>query len=119
MSDRGTIGKFFLVPDLDKPMTLAPNAVLLRSDKNNEKFLFYLAKSEQVQRNIKIRTTPGAQPMISKTEFKKISSIIPQISEQNSISVFLELIDALIAANEDKHKNALNIRRRFIVSILS
>ncbi|EHU9649645.1 restriction endonuclease subunit S, partial [Enterococcus faecalis] len=27
MSDRGTIGKFFLVPKLDRPMTLSSNAV--------------------------------------------------------------------------------------------
>lgn len=53
MSDRGTIGKFFLVPQLDKPMTLSSNAVLLRSTKNDNNFIYYMLNTcELLVRNI-------------------------------------------------------------------
>lgn len=88
MSDRGTIGKFFLVPKLDRPMTLSSNAVLLRSSNCNNNFIYYMLNTIDIGNQIKKRTTPGVQPMISKTEFKKIITKLPVKEEQKKIGDF-------------------------------
>ena len=59
MSDRGTIGKFFLVPKLDRPLTLSSNAVLLRSSNCNNNFIYYMLNTIDIGNQIKKRTTPG------------------------------------------------------------
>ncbi|MDT2405000.1 restriction endonuclease subunit S [Enterococcus avium] len=56
MSDRGTIGKFFLVPKLDRPMTLSSNAVLLRSSNCNNNFIYYMLNTIDIGNQIKKRT---------------------------------------------------------------
>ncbi|WP_376716103.1 restriction endonuclease subunit S [Enterococcus gallinarum] len=102
MSDRGTIGKFFLVPQLDKPMTLSSNAVLLRSTKNDNNFIYYMLNTSNISNQIIVRTTPGVQPMISKTEFKKINTRIPNIQEQQKIGSFFKQLDNTIALHQLK-----------------
>ena len=102
MSDRGTIGKFFLVPQLDKPMTLSSNAVLLRSTKNDNNFIYYMLNTSNISNQIIVRTTPGVQPMISKTEFKKINTCIPNIEEQQKIGSFFKQLDNTIALHQRK-----------------
>lgn len=102
MSDRGTIGKFFLVPQLDKPMTLSSNAVLLRSTKNDNNFIYYMLNTSNISNQIIVRTTPGVQPMISKTEFKKINTCIPNIEEQQKIGSFFQQLDETIALHQRK-----------------
>ncbi|PFI49907.1 hypothetical protein COI73_08140 [Bacillus cereus] len=100
MSDRGTIGKFFQVPKLNKPMTLSSNAVLLRSSKNDNSFIYYMLNTENIKNQIVIRTTPGVQPMISKTEFKKILSSLPLIDEQQKIGSFFKQLDDTITLHQ-------------------
>ncbi|MGM2698072.1 restriction endonuclease subunit S [Bacillus cereus group sp. Bce037] len=100
MSDRGTIGKFFQVPKLNKPMTLSSNAVLLRSSKNDNSFIYYMLNTENIKNQIVIRTTPGVQPMISKTEFKKILSSLPLIDEQQKIGSFFKQLDDTISLHQ-------------------
>ncbi|MBO6387166.1 restriction endonuclease subunit S [Enterococcus casseliflavus] len=102
MSDRGTIGKFFLVPQLDKPMTLSSNAVLLRSTKNDNNFIYYMLNTSNISNQIIVRTTPGVQSMISKTEFKKINTRIPNIQEQQKIGSFFKQLDNTIALHQRK-----------------
>ncbi|VTR62877.1 Type I restriction-modification system S subunit [Actinobacillus pleuropneumoniae] len=110
MSDRGTIGEFFLVPKLDKPMTLSSNAVLLRSSKNNNYFIYYLLNTKEVGNQIKMRTTPGVQPMISKTEFKKITAKFPRLNEQKRIGEFFSNLDHLITLHQRKLNNVKNLK---------
>ncbi|NTJ72383.1 restriction endonuclease subunit S [Enterococcus faecium] len=102
MSDRGTIGKFFLVPQLDKPMMLSCNAVLLRNTKNDCNFIYYMLNTSNISNLIIVRTTLGVQPMISKTEFKKINTRIPNIQEQQKIGSFFKQLDNTIALHQRK-----------------
>lgn len=114
MSDRGTIGKFFLVPQLDKPMTLSSNAVLLRSSKNDNHFIYYMLNTKVVENQIKMRTTPGVQPMISKTQFKKITAKIPKINEQMKISNLFKQLDDMIAIHQQEIDTLKQTKRGFL-----
>ena len=114
MSDRGTIGKFFLVPQLDKPMTLSSNAVLLRSTKNDNNFIYYMLNTSNISNQIIVRTTPGVQPMISKTEFKKINTCIPNIEEQQKIGSFFKQLDDTIALHQRKLEKLQELKKGYL-----
>ncbi|WP_196796829.1 restriction endonuclease subunit S [Sporosarcina sp. P33] len=114
MSDRGTIGKFFLVPELGKPMTLSSNAVLLRSSKNDNSFTYYLLNTKEVENQIKMRTTPGAQPMISKTEFKQITAKFPRLNEQKKIGSFFKQLDDTIILHQRELEALQQTKKAFL-----
>lgn len=114
MSDRGTIGKFFMVPQLGKPMTLSSNAVLLRSSKNDNYFIYYLLNTREVGNQIKMRTTPGAQPMISKTKFKQITAKIPRLNEQIKIGSLFKQLDDTITLHQRELNSLKNLKKSLL-----
>ena len=96
MSNVGSVGKIIRIPKLSKPMTLAPNAILLRSTKYDNDFLYELLKSDYGKNKIKRMTTPGVQNKINKTDFKKIKVHLPNSQEQKQISCLLTNMNILI-----------------------
>ena len=104
MSNVGSVGKFFLIPELDKPMTLAPNAVLIKSSKNNALFLYQMMISTPMQVAVGRKTTPGVQLKINKTDFKRIQTNLPSLNEQEKIGEFFKQLDSLIALHQRKVK---------------
>ncbi|MBO0474407.1 restriction endonuclease subunit S [Enterococcus ureasiticus] len=114
MANVGSVGKFFLVPKLDKPMTLAPNAILIRSSKNDSYFVYQMMLTERMRNKIKEKTTPGVQNKLNKTDFKKISILIPKIGEQQKIGSFFKQIDETIAVYQQKLINLKQIKQGFL-----
>lgn len=94
MSNVGSIGKLFICPVLDKPMSLAPNSILIRTPYN--KFFYYLLSSHHYQAAIKGISSQTALPKFNKTEFKKITVSIPDINEQKRIVEELDLLTGII-----------------------
>ena len=90
----GDLGRVYYMPKLEKPATVAPNLVVLRTnEKNNSKFIFYLLESDVGQQEInKIKSGTGL-PKISKTEFKTMAFSIPALEEQEKIAQVLTLAD--------------------------
>ena len=90
----GDLGRVYYMPKLEKPATVAPNLVVLRTnEKNNSKFIFYLLESDVGQQEInKIKSGTGL-PKISKTEFKTMAFSIPALEEQEKIAQVLMLAD--------------------------
>lgn len=102
MSNVGSVGKFFLVPYLDKPMTLAPNAMLIRSSVNDNHFIYQMMLTKNMQANILEKTTPGVQSKINKTDFKKIETYVPDVEEQTKIGKFFKQLDEVIELKEQE-----------------
>lgn len=102
MSNVGSVGKFFKIPGLDKPMTLGPNALLLRSNKNNNEFLFQILSTSLFMEELTKKVTPGVQHKINKTDLKKICLDIPSIQEQIKIAEFLSKSDEKIELEQQK-----------------
>ena len=102
MANVGSVGKFFLVPNLDKPMTLAPNAVLIKSSENDQGFLYQMMLTPEMQYKIFEKTTPGAQSKINKTDFKMIETRLPNIEEQKKIGSFFKQLDDTIALHQHR-----------------
>jgi len=91
MCNVGSIGKCFNVVDLGKPMTLAPNSILIRTITNDleQSFLFYYVKTPQFQALIDSISHSAAQPKFNKTDFKKLEIKFPSQTEQ------LRIVDKL------------------------
>jgi type I restriction enzyme S subunit len=111
MSNVGSVGKLFVVPHLDKPMTLAPNAVLLRSTKRDNYFLYQMMLTEKISNSVKEKTTPGVQPKINKTDLKKIETLIPDLEEQTKIGNLFKHLDNLITLHQ-RELNALQATKK-------
>ena len=102
MANVGSVGKFFLVPKLDKPMTLAPNAVLIKSSENDQRFLYQMMLTPEMQYKIFEKTTPGVQSKINKTDFKMIETRLPNMDEQKKMGAFFKQLDDTIALQQRK-----------------
>lgn len=114
MSNVGSVGKFFLVPNLDRPMTLAPNAMLIRSSINDNHFIYQMMLTKNMQAKILEKTTPGVQSKINKTDFKKIETYIPHIDEQIKIGKFFRQLDEVIELHEKELEALKETKKAFL-----
>ncbi|MFB4475223.1 restriction endonuclease subunit S, partial [Oceanobacillus caeni] len=102
MSNVGTVGKFFKVPKMDKPMTLGPNALLFRSESNDMNFLYFYLNSKFFKKKLKRIITPGVQSKVNKTDLKKIAIKMPKLKEQEKIGDFFSKLDEHINKQSQK-----------------
>jgi len=71
-----SIGKVFIIPKMDKPMTLAPNSIVVKCiDNVTTRYLQYLMLSFYGQEMLKGFTAGTAMPKFSKTQLR--NSLIP------------------------------------------
>jgi type I restriction enzyme, S subunit len=115
MCNVGSVGKYFLVPDLEKPMTLAPNSVLIRPINSglDNKFLFYYYASKIFSTKLKGILSTTAQPKFNKTGFRALRMPIPPLEEQKCIVAKIDTlfakIDKAISLTEESSKQAKNL----------
>ena len=114
MANVGSVGKFFLVPKLDKPMTLAPNAVLIKSSENDQRFLYQMMLTPEMQYKIFEKTTPGVQSKINKTDFKMIETRLPNMDEQKKIGAFFKQLDDTIALHQRKLEKLQELKKGYL-----
>lgn len=92
IAKRGDIGKAFLIPDINVPMTLAPNTYLLKTIKAkiNNNFLYYALSSKYGKDAMTIfnkSTTLGA---LYKDDVKALPIACPPLTEQIVIAAHLD-----------------------------
>ena len=81
-----SIGKVFIVPNLNMPMTLAPNAVMIRlDDECTKSWLYNVFSSPFGYDTLWSISSSTAQGKFNKTDFRKVLVPIPPIEEQNRI----------------------------------
>lgn len=111
MANVGSVGKVFQVPDLSYPMTLAPNAILLRSKAANNAFLFEFLRSDYGQNLVRKMTTPGVQNKINKTDFKKITIRLPKKEIQDKWASLFESLNQIELGQLSSISNLKEIRK--------
>ena len=96
-SNVGSIGKIFIVPELNQKMTLAPNAIMVRfhNDKQ-QKWFYYLFLSTIGQNLLDSITSATAIEKFNKTDFKKLSIPIPPLAEQQRIVQKIETLFSVL-----------------------
>ena len=97
MSNVGSIGKLFIVPKLNRPMTLAPNSIMVRFHKEEHTKWFYYVFSSPF--GFELLTSIASATAISKfnkTDFKKLKIPIPPLSEQKRIVTKIQELFAVL-----------------------
>ena len=116
LSNIGSIGKVFIVPKLNRPMTLASNSVMVKPDKNHlVKWLYYFFSSKKGQDALFSITSGTSMPKFNKTSLKSIMIKDESIEKQREIIEVLDKINAL-TEKEEELMNYLNelIKSRFV-----
>lgn len=86
LSNIGSIGKCFIVPKLEKPMTLAPNSIMVKvTEESLKTFLYYFIKSPVGNSELWKITSGTTMKKFNKTGLKTILIPVPPLSEQSRI----------------------------------
>lgn len=90
----GSAGKVYLMPVLDKPVSLGRNAFMFRYNDNiNPKFIYFLLTSEYGKNEINQYVRGAVTKTITKDDVRKVKIIVPPIELQNKFEKYIELID--------------------------
>jgi type I restriction enzyme S subunit len=110
LSNVGSIGKIFTVPYLDIPMTLAPNAIMIRfiNDRHRD-WIKYLFLSNIGYNLLKSISSATAISKFNKTDFKKLLIPIPPLSEQQRIVDKVEELFRQVDAIEEEKQALLKL----------
>lgn len=93
ISNVGSVGTVFKVPDLKKPMSLAPNTILVRTHNQNMEYMYQYLISPKGQDHIMSITSKTAMPKFNKTDFKNIKIRLHSLDEQLHIACALKAYD--------------------------
>lgn len=116
----GAPGKAFIVPDLKKPMTIAPNGVRVRvKGFCINKYLYYYILSPDGQAGLNEITSGNAQQKFNKTLLKKVRVPLAPINEQKRIADKLDSILAKVDRAQARLDKIPGILKRFRQSVLA
>lgn len=102
MSNVGSVGIVFRVPNLGHPMTLGPNAVMCRTrdaSRLDQRFLYYFFLGPLGQDALRSITSGSVQPKFNKTDLRSLRIPLPQIVEQRAVAHILGTLDEKIELN--------------------
>lgn len=112
-----SVGKCAIVEDVNTPMTINPQFVVLKKIKANNKYLFYVVLSEVVQNAIKLDSVGGVIKTITQNNINNYKVTLPNMYMQQCIADFLDVkvldIDSaierikLVIEDYKKYKNSL------------
>ncbi|MBD5395825.1 MAG: hypothetical protein HDR71_16535 [Lachnospiraceae bacterium] len=112
------VGTVFRCPHLKKRMSLAPNAVLLRSDLY-EHYLYLLFTSAYGQYLLRSIVTGSAQPKFNKTNFRSLKVLIP---DREMLSLFNDVYAPIyeqITLNYMENTQLSNLRDTLLPKLMS
>ena len=95
-----------------KNCVLGPNAILVRSEKASNKFLYYLFQAEYFQKELAKITSDAGQGKFNKTNLKQIKLPIPPLSEQRRIVDILDRFDTLTNSISEGLPKEIALRRK-------
>ena len=116
LSNIGSIGKVFIVSDLQRPMTLASNTVMIRMTHiEYNKYMYYMFTSPFGQKLLMSISSGTSMLKFNKTQLKSTVIPIAPLERQNEICNVLDKVKVII----DKRKTELEkldnlIKARFV-----
>lgn len=85
----GAVGEIYIVPKLYEKMSLAPNAIICKTN-YCDKYYYYFFYCEAGRHSVIEISQSTAQAKFNKTDFRQIRGIVPPIHEQEQIASFLD-----------------------------
>ena len=102
----GSAGKFWLMPILDKPVSLGLNQFFIRFKEDaNRVFIFYCLNTSYCLNEINNRIGGAVTKYITKGAIRTIPVLLPPLEQQNQFAKFVEKIE------EQKSKNEVVIQK--------
>lgn len=96
MNKIGSAGKVYLMPCLNRPVSLGRNAFMFRFNEHiNVIFIYYLLTSEYGTKEIIQHVRGAVTKTITKDATRSVKIIIPPINLQNQFAIFIKQIDKL------------------------
>lgn len=97
---------YYVTPDIfpHKNNVLGPNAILVRSNEQNNLFLSFCLKNSVFQKQLSLIISPTGQSKFNKTELKDLNIFIPSLEEQQKIGSFFKELDNHIELQKEKLK---------------
>lgn len=95
-----------------KNCVLGPNAILVRSEKASNKFLYYLFQAEYFQKELAKITSNAGQGKFNKTNLKQIKLPIPPLFKQRRIVDILDRFDTLTNSISEGLPKEIALRRK-------
>ena len=115
MPNVGNCGEVYFVSPEQLPYShcvLGPNALLIRSNIANQKFLFYLFHSADFQAKLSKITSSTGQTKFNKTNLKQLPIPLPPLSEQERIVEILDKFDTLTNSISEGLPLEIQLRRQ-------
>jgi type I restriction enzyme, S subunit len=112
------VGTVFRCPRLIKRMSLAPNAIMLRSILLQD-YLYLYFTSPYGQREIKSIVTGSAQPKFNKTNFRSLNVVIP---DQQMLEKFNDICGSMyeqVTLNITENRNLKMLRDSLLPKLMS
>jgi type I restriction enzyme S subunit len=109
MNKIGSAGDFWIMPILNKPVSLGLNQFVIRLKNFNTKFLFFYLSTPYGKQIIKSSLNGAVTKSITKSAVKNIPVLHPNLEIQNEFSEIIELIEnqkAKLLANSN-HSESL------------
>lgn len=99
MNKIANAGSVYYMPDLHRPVSLAMNLFLLRTEENksNQKFIYYYLKNREIY--IKQFANGTTTKTITKESVRNIKISLPPLLIQNKITSLISALDAKIELN--------------------
>ena len=100
-----SVGRTAIIRQVEHPMTLNPQLVVLKDVSIDKLFLGYLVKTPAFQAGIQSIVVGSAIPTLSQKNLANLSISIPEIKEQKRIANILKSIDDKIELNNRINHN--------------
>ena len=109
-----SIGKAFIIPQLDKPMSLAPNSIIVKCINDTmAQFIKYLILSPFGQDILKNFTAGTAMPKFSKTQLRGTLLPFPPLAEQQRIVDKLKELEPYIKEYDVAYEKIEKLNNNF------
>ena len=112
------VGTVFRCPRMEKRMSLAPNAIMLRSDKY-EHYLYLYFISHYGQQQLQSIVTGSAQPKFNKTNFRSLEVILPDEATLSKITDMYTPMYEQMVSNLRENKALTEIRDFLLPKLMS
>lgn len=121
IAKRGDIGKSYIVPNCDCPMTLAPNTYLLKTDKKmiDNMFFHYFFMSDYGKKQLTINNKSTTIGAIYKDDVKNLRLLLPPKKEQLQIVSYLDAETSKIDARIAKRRRQIELLQEYKQALIT
>lgn len=110
----GSIGKAFLMPNLNMPMSLAPNSIMVKfTEQVMNKYFSYFIQSPMGKSLLLNNKGGTATPKFSKTELRNMVLKLPPLEEQKRIVAKIEKLMSLVDEYAESYNRLQKIDNEF------